>query len=245
MSAFTVYPAIDLRAGKVVRLSEGDPQRQTVYGYDPAAAARRWLDGGAAWLHAVNLDGAFGEEDQLNRAALEAILAVTASFTPQRKVQFGGGLRSMDALRLVFKAGVSRAVLGTAAVESPGLVQAALQAYGPERIAVGIDARDGIVRLRGWKESSGMQAIELAAELAQAGLRIVIFTNIARDGLGGGVDLDSTATLAKVSGLEVIASGGIHSVENIRRVRQAGLAGVIVGRALYERSFTLQEALTC
>jgi len=235
--SFTVYPAIDLRGGKVVRLQEGDPLRQTAYSADPAETARRWLAAGAEWIHVVNLDGAFGESDDVNLTALEKILQCGA------KVQFGGGLRSLDALKRVFELGVARAVLGTAAVEDPALVALALEQFGAQKIAVGIDARDGLVRTRGWKDNSGVAALDLALQWKQAGLQTVIFTDISRDGLGGGVNLAATQNLARQSGLNVIASGGVHQIEDVIAIKRADLAGVIIGRALYEGAVNAADAI--
>ncbi len=232
-----IYPAIDLRGGKVVRLKEGDPARMTAYSDDPAEMARKWLDFGAAWLHVVNLDGAFGESDDANRSALEAILKLGA------QVQFGGGMRSLDAIEDAIALGVSRVVLGTIAIEQPKVVIAALKKFGPEKIAVGIDARDGLVAVRGWKSDSGILAKDLALQMRTVGLRTVIFTDIRRDGLGSGLNIPSTRELADVSGLDVIASGGVHSLDDVIAVREANLSGVIIGRALYEGTIDLEKAL--
>lgn len=236
---FTVFPAIDLRHGKVVRLAQGDPARQTVYGDDPAAVARQWLAGGASWLHVVNLDGAFGERGRANQAALRAILESGA------RVQFGGGLRTFDELQQALDSGVRRVILGTAAVENPPLVREALAHFGPERVGAGIDARDGRVRVRGWVGDSGTDPLTLARQLCDAGVTTVVFTNIARDGVGRGVDVAASRRLAEESGLAVIASGGVASLDDVRAVRAAGLPGVIVGRALYEGQISLMEALAC
>jgi len=232
-----VYPAIDLRGGRVVRLKEGDPSRMTAYSDHPAETARRWLDAGARWLHVVNLDGAFGEKDDANRRALDAILQSGAA------VQLGGGMRSLEAIEAALSLGVRRVVLGTLAVEQPETVARAVEIFGPESIAVGIDARDGMVRVRGWKESGGISARDLALRMRTLGLRTVIFTDVSRDGLGGGLNLAATRELAEASGLEVIASGGVHTLDDVRAAKEAGLAGVIVGRALYEGMLDLREAL--
>jgi len=235
--SFTIYPAIDLRGGKVVRLKEGDPARMTSYSDDPAETARRWLDAGAQWLHVVNLDGAFGESDNANRVALEAILKCGA------RVQFGGGMRSLDAIEDVLSLGVTRAILGTIAIEQPDVVADALTRFGAERIAVGIDARDGLVRTRGWKDNSGVKAIDLALQMRTLGLHTVIFTDVSRDGLGSGLNIPSTCELAEVSGLEVIASGGVHTMDDVIAAKEAGLAGSIIGRALYDGTVDLKRAL--
>jgi phosphoribosylformimino-5-aminoimidazole carboxamide ribotide isomerase len=234
---FTIYPAIDLRGGKVVRLKEGDPTRMTSYSDDPAEAAQRWLDAGTSWLHVVNLDGAFGESDDANRNALEAILKLGA------RVQFGGGMRSMDAIADALRLGVSRVILGTIAIEQPEIVKDALKLFGAEQIAVGIDARDGLVRTRGWKDDSGIKATDLAVQMRTFGLATVIFTDIRRDGLGSGLNIPSTRELAEVSGLDVIASGGVHTLDDVMAAKDAGLAGCIIGRALYDGTVELEKAL--
>ena len=250
---WNVYPAIDLRRGRVVRLMQGDPGRETRYADDPLSVARRWQEAGATWLHVVNLDGAFGERSAENQAALEPIL------TTGLRVQFGGGIRDFTTLRQALDLGVSRAVVGTAAVEDPALIEAALEAFGPERVAVGIDARKGKVRTHGWKETASVAAVELARQWADKGGRWVIFTDVARDGMGSGLDLEATVQLAQTTGpltshcgepvepsgrrLHVIASGGVASLEDLRRAYRAGLSGVIIGRALYEGQVALEDAL--
>jgi phosphoribosylformimino-5-aminoimidazole carboxamide ribotide isomerase len=242
---WTVYPAIDLRRGRVVRLVQGDPKQETRYADDPLSVARRWQEAGAAWLHVVNLDGAFGERSQENQAALERIL------TAGLQVQFGGGLRDLEGIRWALDLGVSRVVVGTAAVRNPTLVEAALEAFGPERVAVGIDAREGKVRTHGWKEVSTLTAVGLAQQWAAQGVRWMIFTDVSRDGMGGGLNVEATVQLAQTIGpspgsgprLHVIASGGVASLEDVRRAYQAGLSGVIIGRALYEGQVALEDAL--
>jgi phosphoribosylformimino-5-aminoimidazole carboxamide ribotide isomerase len=234
---FTIYPAIDLRGGKVVRLKEGDPARMTSYSDDPAEAAQRWLAAGAQWLHVVNLDGAFGESDDANRNALTEILKLGA------RVQFGGGMRSLDTIAAAVRLGVSRVILGTIAIEQPEIVKDALKLFGAEQIAVGIDARDGLVRTRGWRGDSGISANELALHMRTLGLATVIFTDIRRDGLGSGLNIPSTRELAELSGLDVIASGGVHTLEDVIAAKDAGLAGCIIGRALYDGTVDLEKAL--
>jgi len=245
---FTVFPAIDLRAGRVVRLSEGDPRRQTTYADDPAGTARRWLAAGAAWLHVVNLDGAFGEVPGQNTGgeggadnlrALAAILDAAREY--EARVQFGGGLRSLEALEEVFKLGVGRAVLGTSLVERPELLAEALRRWGAGRIAAGLDARDGKLRVRGWQQETGLEARDLAQSLKEQGLEWMVFTDISRDGLRGGLNLEATQALARSTGLAVIASGGVATLADVQAARQASLAGVIVGRALYEGSIDPQD----
>ena len=239
--SFTIYPAIDLRGGKVVRLKEGDPTRMTAYSDDPAETARRWLSTGAGWLHVVNLDGAFGESDTANRMALRNILEAAREYSAH--IQFGGGLRSLDAMESALSLGVERIVLGTIAIENIGVVKDALNRFGAERLAIGIDARDGLVRVRGWKEDGGIAAKELAIQMRTLGIRTVIFTDVSRDGLGSGLNIPATRELADVSGLDVIASGGVHTLRDVVAAREAGLAGAIVGRALYEGTIDLKDAL--
>jgi len=239
--SFTIYPAIDLRDGRVVRLKEGDPARMTTYNDDPAETAWQWLSEGAKWLHVVNLDGAFGESDNVNHLALQRILIVAKELNAY--IQFGGGMRSLQAIETAIELGVSRAVLGTIAIEQPDVVENALARFGVERIAVGIDARDGVVRVRGWKDTSGISATELALQMRLLGLRTVIHTDIKKDGLSSGLNIPATCELSDVSGLDVIASGGVHTMDDVLAARDAKLAGVIIGRALYEGTIDLKEML--
>jgi len=234
---FEVYPAIDLRNGQVVRLAQGDLSRTTVYGADPVEMARRWQSAGATWLHVVNLDGAFGEAAEANWRLLEKIVNIDVN------IQFGGGLRDIENLRRALQLGVGRVVIGTAAVEKPALVDQALAEFGPERIAVGVDAKEGRVRVKGWAEATATTATQLARRLRRQGVRTLIFTDVSRDGIGVGVNVESSATLMRESELEVIASGGVAGIEDVRRVCRAGLAGVIIGRALYEGQIDLAEAM--
>ncbi len=228
---FTILPAIDLRRGQVVRLRTGDPSRQTTYSDDPGGTARRWLAAGAVWLHVVNLDGAFGEAGSENRSALQGILTVAGEFGAS--VQFGGGLRSLASIERALELGVSRVILGTLAVEHPEVLSQAIQRWGAERVGAGLDARAGKVAVRGWQENTSLSAGELALQLQGEGLRWLVFTDISHDGLEDGVNLEATLAIARASGLEVIASGGTSSLGDVRRAREAGLAGLIVGQALY------------
>jgi phosphoribosylformimino-5-aminoimidazole carboxamide ribotide isomerase len=245
MRIWDVYPAIDLRRGRVVRLAQGDPDQETKYADDPLSVARRWQEAGATWLHVVNLDGAFGERSTENLIALKRIL------TTSLKVQFGGGLRDLAGILQALRLGVSRVVIGTAAVKNPALVEAALEDFGPERVAMGIDAREGKVRTHGWKEAAEITAVELAQQWAGKGVRWVIFTDVASDGMGSGLNLNATVQLAQATGpstglgrrLHVIASGGVATLEDVRRTYEAGLSGVIIGRALYEGQVALGDAL--
>ena len=238
-----LFPAIDLRGGRCVRLRQGDPQAETVFGDDPAAMARRWAGLGATWLHVVNLDGAFGDEraGAVNLRALRAILESVAI-----PVQFGGGLRTADDLARLFDMGVRRVILGTAIVDDPHLVADALARFGPERIVAGIDARDGHVAIRGWRHVTEVDAVALGCKLRDQGIQRVVYTDIARDGTLGGPNLEATARLARETGLRVIASGGISSLEELSALCQLepdGIEGAIIGRALYTGAIELSEAL--
>lgn len=237
---FTIYPAIDLRQGRVVRLQLGDPDRQTDFGGDPVAVAGRWLDAGARWLHVVNLDGAFAEAGNANWAALERL-----SKLPVR-LQFGGGLRETTDVDRALACGVSRIVLGTAALERPALVAESIGRFGPERVAVGIDAREGRVRTRGWKHETAVTPADLAGEMNRLGVRTIIYTDISRDGVLSGVNVAATVTLAEVSGMEVIASGGVNLLTDVAALAKkasSGIGGVIIGRALYEGQVSLASVL--
>ena len=236
MSEFTIFPAIDLRHGQVVRLQRGDPARQTVYDTDPVHTALRWLDAGARWLHVVNLDASFGEPDPENQSAIAAILSTSTQHTPPAQIQLGGGLRSAMAVEQAFSAGVSRAVLGTWAILQPEMTASLIARWGAARIAVSLDAENGKVKVQGWTEQTGLDVFDLALRLKGMGLQWLIFTDIARDGLGSGLNLATTIAIAERTGLNVIASGGVHSIEDVDAVQKAGLAGVIVGRALYDGS---------
>jgi len=234
-----LYPAIDLKGGSVVRLKEGDMERATVYGSDPAAQARAFAEIGFSWIHVVDLDGAFAGAS-VNAAAVDGIL--DAAGVP---VQLGGGIRDMKAVEAWLKRGVSRVILGTAAVRDPDFVKAAAQAH-PGQVAVGIDARDGRVAVQGWAEVSDMTALDLARRFEDAGVAAIIYTDIARDGLLKGLNLESTRELAEAVSIPVIASGGLADLEDVRRLLQpqnAAIAGAITGRALYDGRLDGREAL--
>lgn len=235
----TLYPAIDLRHGRVVRLSQGDDARATSYGDDPVAVAEEFADAGATWVHVVDLDRAFGDGDHV-----ATVREIAKRLGGRVRVQTGGGLRTLDNVRAALDGGASRVVIGTAAVTDPTLVPAAVRAAGSAAIAVGLDARDGLVALKGWVETSAVTVDEVARRVHGDGARTVVYTDIARDGMLTGPDLDGARRLAAI-GLDVIASGGVATLEHLRAVAAAGLAGAIVGRALYEKRFTLGEALAC
>lgn len=232
-----IYPAIDLRRGRVVRLVHGDPARETVHGDDPVAVAARWLEAGAAWLHVINLDGALGEATR----ALDALSAIAALGAP---VQFGGGLRSLDDAARALDAGAARVILGTLAVRAPEQAGQAVARFGADAVAVALDARGDRVATHGWQQLSGWTPTDLGRHFAGLGVRHALFTDVSRDGDLSGVAVEATAALARDTGLAVIASGGVAGLDDLRALRAAGdIAGVVIGQALYSGAFTLSEAL--
>ncbi len=240
MSEFIVYPAIDLRFGKVVRLLQGKGDQQTVYGNNSKVIAQDWIEQGAEWLHVVNLNGAFGECTKENEAAIKKIVSAVKD---KVKIQLGGGIRMVDQIEAALTMGVSRVVLGTAVIENPTFGIEVIERFGADKIAFGFDAHGQELMSRGWQSHTGISMTTLAKTLVQAGAQTLIYTNIRKDGMQTGIDLESTKQLADQTGLSVIASGGTATLDDIARVRAAGLAGVIIGRALYEGNFSLQEAL--
>ena len=235
-----IYPAIDLRQGKAVRLRQGDPDQATVYDANPVKAAERWAEAGAEWLHVVNLDGALGETSPNLRALNRILDAVDIP------VQFGGGLRDLEAVEDAFDRGVARVVLGTAAVRTPDLLRVVLDKYGAESVVVGLDARDGRVATHGWREVSDLAVADLGQRLAKLGAQLALYTDVARDGMLQGVDVDGSIALAEATGLRVIASGGVASLDDIARlhaVADRGIDGVIIGLALYTGRIDLAEAM--
>jgi phosphoribosylformimino-5-aminoimidazole carboxamide ribotide isomerase len=237
---FTIYPAIDLRFGEVVRLKQGKVDQQTTYNAYPLIVAEEWRVQGAAWLHVVNLNGAFGEATNENEKAIQQI---AEKYQDSIKIQLGGGIRTIEQIQKAFNMGVSRVVLGTAIIENPEFGVEVLQKYGGEKVAFGFDAVDGELMVRGWEAGSGLLMFDLASKLAEAGGKTVIYTNIKKDGMQTGVDWQNARKLAHETGLSVIASGGVATLDDIANVVNADLAGVIIGRALYEGNFTLEEAL--
>jgi phosphoribosylformimino-5-aminoimidazole carboxamide ribotide isomerase len=234
---FTIYPAIDLKSGQVVRLAEGDMDRATVYAEDPAAQARAFADAGAGWLHVVDLDGAFAGEAR-NATAVEAILSATPA-----KVQVGGGIRTLAAIERWFRLGVERVIIGTAALTDPGLVRTAASDH-PGRIVVAVDARDGLVATRGWADVSDVPVADMGRRFEDAGVAALLFTDVGRDGLLKGVNIEATAALALAVKLPVIASGGLADITEIRALRvKRGIEGVIAGRSLYDGRIDLKAAL--
>lgn len=233
-----IFPAIDLRDGRCVRLRRGQADQETVFSDDPVQVARRWELAGARWLHVVNLDGAFGTATAATQQAMQDIIAAVSV-----PVQIGGGLRDLTTMELALSAGAARVVLGTVAVTQPEVVAQALRRFGAERVAVGIDARGGRVAIRGWKQTSETGATDLALRMADLGVRRVVYTDIARDGMLTGPNLPALQQMAK-TGLAVVASGGISSLHDLRAIAAVpGVEGAIVGMALYTGAIDLAQAI--
>ena len=232
-----LYPAIDLKDGQAVRLVHGDMGRATVFNDDPAAQARAFVAAGCAWLHLVDLNGAFAGAP-VNAAPVEAILA--ACPVP---VQLGGGIRDMATIEGWLAKGLARVILGTVAVENPGLVRDAARAF-PGQVAVGLDARGGKVATRGWAEETDIMVTDLARQFEDAGIAAIIYTDILRDGAMQGPNVAATAALARAVSIPVIASGGVSSLDDLRALKDTGvIAGAISGRALYDGAIDLAEAM--
>jgi phosphoribosylformimino-5-aminoimidazole carboxamide ribotide isomerase len=235
-----LFPAIDLRQGRCVRLRQGRMEDETVFSNDPVEMARKWQALGAPWLHLVNLDGAFSQASP-NLAVVKAIAE-----TVDIPIQLGGGMRDMEGAGDALALGLSRIILGTVAISHPRVVADAVDKFGPRRVVVGIDARDGLVATHGWTEVSQVGATDLAKEIADLGVERVVYTDISRDGMMTGPNVEATLHLARETSMKVIASGGVATLDDLRMIRPLegdGVEGVIVGRALYEGAFSLEEAL--
>ena len=237
----TLYPAIDLKDGACVRLLRGEMDQATVFGTDPGAQAAAWAAAGFSWVHVVDLNGAFAGRP-VNEAAVKSILAAVTV-----PVQLGGGIRTLGQVEAWLAAGIARVILGSAAAKNPGFVREAAKKF-PGRVVVGIDAKGGMVATEGWAETSDIAAPALAKRFEDAGIAAIIYTDIARDGMKTGLNLDETVALAGAVALPIIASGGVAAVADILRLKQAAvlqpnLNGSILGRALYDGSLTPAEAL--
>lgn len=235
-----IFPAIDLRHGRCVRLYQGDPQQEVVFGDDPVAIAREWTAQGAEWLHVVNLDGAFGEaSDNLN--VLHQILE-----NVKADIQFGGGLRNLEDIDRAMRLGVRRVIVGTLAITAPDMVAEAVERWGADRIGVGIDAREGRVATHGWTQTTDVDAVELAQRVQALGVQRIVYTDIARDGTMRGPDVAGTRRLAQKTGLRIIASGGVASLNDIKALKSLeplSVEGIIIGQALYTGAIDLAEAI--
>ncbi|HEY0366891.1 MAG TPA: 1-(5-phosphoribosyl)-5-[(5-phosphoribosylamino)methylideneamino]imidazole-4-carboxamide isomerase [Pyrinomonadaceae bacterium] len=235
-----ILPAIDLKDGRCVRLLQGRKSEMTVYSEDPVQVAKQFAAAGAEMIHVVDLDGAFNETGSPNRDVVRQI--IDAVNVP---VEFGGGIRTLDDVRQLCKAGVARVVLGTVAAESPDTLKMFVDEF-PSQICVGIDARDGRVMTRGWETPTPLWAVDLARSVAECGVQRIIYTDIARDGALVGPNIQQTLAVAEAANVRVTASGGVSSLDDIQRLRDCGdsrVDGVIVGKALYEGKFRLEEAI--
>jgi phosphoribosylformimino-5-aminoimidazole carboxamide ribotide isomerase len=239
MSKFTIFPAIHLRNGEVVRFTKGDIDNPIVFHTDPVACAQQWIDQGAGWLQVINLDAAFDEDATNNWNLIKKMADLDVN------IQFGGGIRSMDDVHWAMKAGIKRVIIGTAAVEQPQLMADAIATYGSDAIILGIDAdEDGEVKIHGWKAGGSVQATSLAIQMRHLGVTTAILTSIHLDGSMTGVDLDASIALSQVSGLNIIVGGGIGSLEDVSDCyNNEGITGVIVGKALYTGNLELKKAL--
>ena len=236
MTSFTPIPAVDIRGGRCVRLVQGDFARETRYADDPVEMAKHWQAEGARRLHVVDLDGA-REGARRNAAVIGRLLAAV-----EIPVQVGGGIRSVDDARVLLEEGADRVVVGTAAAEHPEALAEWVAAIGAERLIVGVDARRGRVATNGWLHVTDVEVTDFCRRLSAAGIRRVIYTDVARDGLLSGPDIQGTVEIARI--LSVIGSGGVATVAHLNSLAQAGAEGAIVGTALYERRITLQQALS-
>ncbi len=232
-----VYPAIDLRGGKVVRLMEGDPDRQTIFSDDPVATARNWVEQGAKWIHMVNLDGAFGNANQ-NLDILEQVAKLDVS------IQFGGGLRSLENIQKALDLGAKRVVIGTLAAKNPEKVSEAIEQFGTEKICIAMDAKNGFVTTEGWTQNTTLTPVEFGRLMKNRGVEHALYTDVSRDGSMLGVNINDTVALARNTDLNVIASGGVSKMIEIAQLAKSGVvAGVIIGMALYCDEIGLNEAL--
>jgi len=235
-----IIPAIDIRDGRVVRLVQGDFNRETVYDDNPAGVAQKWEREGAGWIHIVDLDGA-REGESKNLELVEGLVEKIGI-----PVELGGGIRNLRSIEEVLNKGIARVVIGTEAVESPGFVKEACEEFG-ERVAVGIDARDGLVAVKGWTSDTSRKAVSLAGEMESLGVKTIIFTDIESDGTLGGPHLGSLKEMLKAISIPLIASGGVSGLEDIKNLKSLeseGVRGVIVGKALYAGRINLKEAIT-
>lgn len=231
-----VIPAVDIKGGKCVRLRQGRAEEETVFGEDPVALARHWETEGAEYLHIVDLDGAFEGEPKNLDVVMEIIRTLTI------KTDVGGGIRTVETIDELLDCGADRVIIGTRAVESVEWVVELAERY-PRRIAVGIDARKGMITTHGWVKTSTMTPIELVKSIGDAPLSAYIYTDVLRDGTNTGPNVPATERFARATSIPVIASGGVASLDDLRAVSRIGVCGVIVGRALYEKRFTLAEAV--
>ena len=232
-----VIPAIDLRLGLCVRLFQGDYQQETVFSDEPVSVAQAWQEQGAPRLHLVDLDGAAGGVP----VNLEVVTSIIHNLTIP--VQIGGGIRDLSTAESLLSAGADRVVIGTAAVENPSLVEDLCQKHGSQRVVIAVDAKDGLVAIKGWLESTEVKAQDLVEQMALLGARRILYTDISRDGTLTEPNFEANADLVRTTGMAVLASGGIATLDHVRRLVDTGAEGAILGRALYTEAFSLREAI--
>ncbi len=232
-----LYPAIDMKGGKCVRLTQGLFDKEKIYGDSPAEMAKLWVSQGARFLHLVDLDGALAGHS-VNAEAIDEILN-----TVDVPVQLGGGLRSADSVRFMLNLGVNRCIIGTKAAQNPEFIRELVLEFGPERIVVGVDAKNGMVAVEGWEQTSNRTAVELCLKMKEYGVRHIVYTDISRDGMLNGPNVEVTKILLKKTDLDVIASGGVSSMEDLNRLYEEGIPGVVIGKAIYEGKIVLKDAV--
>ena len=232
-----LYPAIDMKNGKCVRLTQGLFDNVKVYGDSPADMAKLWVSQGATFLHLVDLDGALAGHS-VNESAIRAVVQQV-----DVPVELGGGLRSIEAVKSMLDLGVSRCIIGTKAAERPEFIRELVDAFGPERIVAGVDAKEGMVAVDGWERISEMTAVDLCLKMKEYGVQHIVYTDISRDGMLSGPNVTYTKMLTEKTGLDVIASGGVSCMEDLDMLYENGILGVIIGKALYENKIHLTEAL--
>lgn len=232
-----IYPAVDIKNGKCVRLKQGNFDDVTIYEQDPVKAAKNWIEKGATYLHIVDLDGA-KQGDSQNEQIIADIVKLS-----DMPVQTGGGVRSLEDIERKLSKGVARVILGTVAVKQPEIVKQAVQKFGADKIVVGIDAKNGNVAIAGWEEVSNVSALELCLKMKEYGVKTIIYTDIAKDGMMSGVNVSSTKELVEKTGMDIIASGGISNMQDLQNVQDIKVQGVIVGKALYQGALELAEII--
>ncbi|EXG86695.1 1-(5-phosphoribosyl)-5-((5-phosphoribosylamino)methylideneamino) imidazole-4-carboxamide isomerase [Clostridium sp. ASBs410] len=231
-----LYPAIDLKDGQCVRLKQGEFKEITVYSQKPEEVAALWQSQGATFLHLVDLDGALA-----GRSVNEKVIKKIAD-TVSMPIEIGGGIRSEEAIESMLSLGVARVIIGTKAVENPEFIRDMVKKFGQDRIVAGVDAKDGMVAVEGWEKISGITASELCNRMREYGVRHIVYTDISRDGMLTGPNVEYTKKLTEETGMDIIASGGMSSMEDLRQLYRAGVRGAIIGKALYEKRIDLKEA---
>jgi len=234
-----LYPAIDIINGQAVRLVQGDYNKETVYDKDPIGVAKQWEAAGAGYIHVVDLDGA-QDGTWKNRETISNIVK-----SVKIPVQTGGGIRSLHDIEERLSVGISRVILGTVAIKNPKLVEEAVKKFGHEAIVVGIDAKDGMVAIHGWEQVSDISALELCLKVKSMGITTIIYTDIAKDGMMSGPNIEQTQQLIEETGMDIIASGGVSNYEDLQKVSEIQAEGVIIGKALYTKAIDLKTALQC